>query len=95
MLPCVHALILLKVLQFMDYVVHILDLVRHDKLHPWKTCVAYYMFWGKMLLCLIFVLILYWVCMLCDTCSVTFMVLFTMRLLHVVPPRHNNLVFYA
>ena len=31
----------------MDYVLHILDLVRHDKLHPWKTSVAYGMFWGN------------------------------------------------
>ena len=46
MIPCVHALILLKGLQVLDYVVHRFDLVRHDKLHPWKTSVAYEMFWG-------------------------------------------------
>ena len=46
MLPCVHALILLKGLQVLDSIVRILYLVRHDKLHLWKTSVAYEMFWG-------------------------------------------------
>ena len=50
MISCVYALILLKGLQVLDYVVHILYLVRHDKLHPWKTSVAYEMF-GKKLYC--------------------------------------------
>ena len=46
MLPCSHALILLNGLQVLDYAVHILDIVRHDKLHPWKTSVAYDFFGG-------------------------------------------------
>ena len=79
----------------MDYVVHRLDLLRHDMLHPWKISVAYEMFWGKILLCLILVMLLSWVCMLCDTCSVTFMVLCNSRILHVAPTMHNNLVCYA
>ena len=41
MLTCVHFLILLKVLQVLDSVVHTLYLVRHDKFHPWKTSVVY------------------------------------------------------
>ena len=41
MITFFHALILLKGLRVLDYVAHILDLVRHDKLHPWKTSVAY------------------------------------------------------
>ena len=60
MIPCVNYLILLKGLQMLDYVVHGLDLVQNDKLHSWKTSVAYEMFWGEILLCLIFVLLLSW-----------------------------------
>ena len=47
MIPCVHAVILLKSLQVMYYEVHRLDFVQHDKFHPWKIYVAYEMFWGK------------------------------------------------
>ena len=46
MLPCVHDLILLKGLQVLYSVVHRLDIVWRDKLHPWKTSVAYNCFWG-------------------------------------------------
>ena len=46
MIPCGHGLVLINGLQVLDYAVHILDLVRNDKLHPWKTSVAYEMFWG-------------------------------------------------
>ena len=95
MIPFVDALILQKGLPVLDSVVHILDLVRHDKLHPWKTSVAYEIFWGKMLLCLIFVLLLSWGCMLCDTYSVPLLVLCTSHLLHVAPMMHNHLVCYA
>ena len=47
MLTFVHALILLKGFQVLGSVVHRLDLVKHDKFHPWKTSVSYEMFWGK------------------------------------------------
>ena len=95
MIPCIYALILLKVLQVLDSVVYILDLVRHDKLHPWETSVAYETFWGGGLLCLIFVLLLSWGSMLCDTCSVPLMVLCTSHMLHVAPIMHDHLVCYA
>ena len=95
MITCIHTLILLKLLQVLGSVVHRLDLVRHDKLHPWKTSVAYEMFWGKILLCLIFVLILSWGYMLCDTCSVPFMVLCTRHILHVAPTMQDRLVCYS
>ena len=75
MLPCVHALILLEGFQVLDSVVNILDLVRNDKLHPWKTSVTYEMLWEKNLLCLIFALLLSWGCIINDTCSVPFLVL--------------------
>ena len=79
----------------MDYIVHRLDLVRHDKLHPWKTSVAYEIFGWGVLLCLIFILLLSWGCMLCDTCSVPFLVLCTIHPLHLAPTVHNHLVYYA
>ena len=94
MLPCVHYLILLKGFQVLYYVVNRLYLVRHDKFHPWQTSVAYEMFLGDILLCLIFVLLLSWGCMLCDTCSVPFMVLCTSLIFHVAPTMHDNLVCY-
>ena len=46
MIPCAHALILLKGLQVLNSVVHRLDLLRNDKLHPWKISVAYEMCLG-------------------------------------------------
>ena len=46
MLSCVHSLIIIKFLQVIYYVLHILDIVRQDNFHPWKTSVAYAMFWG-------------------------------------------------
>ena len=94
MIPCVHALILLKGLQVLYYIVHRIDLVRHGKLYPWKTSVTSEMFWGGILLCLIFVLLLSWGFMFCDTCSVSFLVLCTSRLLHEAPTMHNNVVCY-
>ena len=39
--------------------------------------------------------VLYWGCMICDTCSVSFMVLCTSHLIHVVPTMHGHLVCYA
>ena len=95
MLPCVHALILLKGLKVMDSVVHRLDLVWRDKLHPWKTSVVYETFWAGVILCLVFFLLLSWGCILCDTCSVPFLVLFYIHILHVAPTIHNYLVCYA
>ena len=95
MLTCVHALILLKGLQVLDSVGHRLDLVRHDKLHPWKISVTYEIFWEFLILCLILILLLSWGCMLCDTCSVTLLVLCNSRLLHVAPRMHNHLVYDA
>ena len=47
MLPFFCALILLKGLQVRDSVVYRLDLVRYDKLYPWKTSVAYDFFGGN------------------------------------------------
>ena len=47
MLTCVHYLILLKGLHVLYSVVHRLDIVRNDKMHPWEIYVAYEMFWGK------------------------------------------------
>ena len=95
MLPCVRALILLNGFQVLDYVVHLLDLVRRDKLYPWKTYVAYEMFWGGVLICLIFALLFSWECMIFDNCSVPFMVLCTIHIIHVVPTMHNHLVCHA
>ena len=94
MLPCVHALILLKGLKVLDYAVHRFDLVRHDKLNPWKTSVAFKIFWEKILLCLIFVLLLSWGCMLCDTCSVPFMVLCTGCIIYVDSTMRDHLVHW-
>ena len=94
MLPCVNDLILLKVFQVMYYVVHILDLVGHDKLHPWKTSMAYELFWGKILLCLILFPLLSWGFMFCDTCSVPLLVLCTSHILHVAPMMRDHLVYY-
>ena len=95
MLPCVHALILLKVLYVMYSVVHRLDLVRYDKLHPWKTSVVYEIFWRGDLLCLIFILLLYLGFIVFDTCSVPFLVLCTSHILHVAPTMQNHLVCYT
>ena len=46
MLTCDHFLILLKGFYVLHSVVHILDLLRDDKFHPWKTSVEYEIFWG-------------------------------------------------
>ena len=78
----------------MDYAVHRLNPVRDDNLHPWRTSVAYYYYLGKILMCLILSPLLSWGCMPYDTCSVPFMVLCTIRLLHVAPMMHGNLVYY-
>ena len=77
------------------FVLHRLDLVRHDKLYPWKTSVEYETFWGEILLCLIFVLLFSWGCILCDTFTVPLLVICTSRLTHGAPVTHNNLVYYA
>ena len=95
MLPCFHGLIVLKGLEVLDSVVHRLDLPRRDKLHPCKTSVAYDILGGGVLLRLIFALILSWGCMICDTCSVTFMVLCISHILHVESMMHDHLVCYA
>ena len=94
MLPCAHALILLKGLQVLDSVLYRLDLVRHDKLHPCKTSVANLFFGEKSMPCMILFPLLSWVCMLCDTCSVPFPVLCTRRLIHVAPTMRDHLVYY-
>ena len=75
--------------------VHRLDLVWHDKLHPWKTSVSYEMFWGKNILCLIFILLFSCGYMLFDTYSVPLLVLCNIHLLHVAPTMHDHLVYYA
>ena len=95
MLPCVHAIILLKGLQVMHSIVNRRYLVWRDKFHPWKISVAYEMFWKKIILCLIFVLLLSWGCMICDTCSVPLLVMCTSHLIHVAPTMHDHLVCYA
>ena len=95
MIPFVHALIFLKVFQALNSVVYILNLMRNYKLNPLKTYVAYEMFWGEVILCLIFVLILSWGCIICDTCSVPFMVLYSSHIIHVAPMIQDHLVCYA
>ena len=82
--PCVNFLVLLVVLMFMDSIVHKLNPVRHELLHLWRTFVACSIVLGKTILCLIFFTLLFWGCMHYGICSVSLMVLCTIRLLRVV-----------
>ena len=62
----------------LDYVVNRINPLWNDKLHPWKA----------------FSLLLSLRCIPCDTFSVTFMLLFTSRIINVDPIMSVHLVYY-
>ena len=60
MLPCVHLIVLLVGLLVLDSVVHKLNTVRHELLHPWRTLLECWVVQGETIMCLIFSPLLFW-----------------------------------
>ena len=84
MLPFVNLIVWLVVFLLMDYVVHKLNLMRHELLHLWSTLFACWIAWGGALLRLMFFPLLFLGCMVYGVCSVTLLVICNSLLLHVV-----------
>ena len=83
--PCVNFLVWLLDLLVLDYVVHKLNIVRHQFLYLWRKFVAYWTVLGRNLLCLILFTLLFWGCMPYGIYSVPLMVLCTGHIIRVVP----------
>ena len=85
MLSCVDCLILLVRFLVLYSIAHKLNPVQHELLHLWRKCLAWWIVAGKILLCLIFVLLLFLGCMPYEIYSFTLLVLCNSRIIHVVP----------
>ena len=84
MIPCVNFLVWILGLVVMYSVVHKFHPLRHEFVHLWRKCLVCWIVWRKNLLCLIFIPLLFWRCMLSGICSVPLLVLCTSRILLVV-----------
>ena len=94
MCPCVNLLVWLVGFLVLDYVLHKLNPVRHEILHLWRESLACWIVLGKTLLCLILFLFLYWGCITHWIHSVSFLVLCTSRILHMVHMMMDCLAYW-
>ena len=83
-ITCVNLLEWLVVFLVMDSVMHELNPAQNELLHLWRTFLACWTFWGKNIPCLILVPLLFCGCITYGICSVTWLVLCTIRIIHVV-----------
>ena len=85
MLTFLNFLLLIVVCQVLDYVLHESNPMQHGLLHPWRTFLVCWNFWGKTLPCLRFALLLFWGCISYGIYSVIWIDRCTIRILHVAP----------